>query len=108
MDLFPPRSQVLRLIWIDAAADEAVLLNRGWIANILRVSIQQASLDLSLFRRLFPGRLIYDGRRKGYLAVPGTAPVFGDWQRRAVTEAVNAMELAEDAIELALQRAEAA
>lgn len=58
-----------RLFWEDG-------INRADIMERFGVSVPQASKDLSLYEEKAPGNLVYDKRRKRYLASPGFKPVF--------------------------------
>jgi predicted DNA-binding transcriptional regulator YafY len=51
-------------------------INRSDIMERFGVSVPQASKDLSLYEEKAPGNLVYDKRRKRYLAAPGFKPVF--------------------------------
>jgi predicted DNA-binding transcriptional regulator YafY len=51
-------------------------INRADIMERFGVSVPQASKDLSLYEEKAPGNLVYDKRRKRYLAAPGLKPVF--------------------------------
>jgi predicted DNA-binding transcriptional regulator YafY len=51
-------------------------INRAEIMEQFGVSVPQASKDLSLYEEKAPGNLVYDKRRKRYLAAPGFKPVF--------------------------------
>jgi len=69
------RGQVLRLIWIDAYIEAGkYLLQREHIMLAFDISVAQATLDLRAFLNLFPARIVYDKRKKGYMAGTATAP----------------------------------
>src|SRR5262249_8245882 len=51
-------------------------INRADIMKRFGVSVPQASKDLSLYEKKAPGNLVYDKRRKRYLAASSFKPVF--------------------------------
>jgi predicted DNA-binding transcriptional regulator YafY len=51
-------------------------INRADIMERFGVSVPQASKDLSLYEETAPGNLVYDRKRKRYLAAGGFKPVF--------------------------------
>jgi hypothetical protein len=89
-----PFAQVMRLVWIDWALDRAMALNRTQICAAFGVSIPTASADLQEFARRFPGRMIYDRSIKGYLR-GAEGQVYPGWVRVAVSDAVEAVDVAQ-------------
>lgn len=55
-----------RMVWIDEASAIYGFINREHIQKKFGLSVQQASLDISLFNRLFPDTLTYDRKAKRY------------------------------------------
>lgn len=51
-------------------------INRADIMDRFRISMPQASKDLSLYESMAPGNLIYDGSAKRYFAAPTFKPQF--------------------------------
>lgn len=114
------RAQILRLIMIDALAEQmpaGAPFRRAMLCEAFGISVPQASLDLACFQRLFPDRLKYDPRKKGYLARPGSTPAFpaetraalgGLWPHIAAAEAtIAAAEEARNARQAALSQIDA-
>lgn len=56
-----------RLEWIDEISEIYGFINREHICKKFGISIPQASLDLTDFNKIFPGRLQYDRSAKIYL-----------------------------------------
>lgn len=85
-------AQIMRLIWIDMfVANGDSQLQREHIRVAFDISILQASIDIKRFISLFPGRLVYDKSRKGYLVAPGSKPAFDDASHSAVALACSAV-----------------
>ena len=60
-------AQRIRVLWIDAMAARGFGLNRADVERAFRITHAQASLDLRLYRRLFPGCVEYDRNLKRYV-----------------------------------------
>lgn len=113
-------AQILRLIMIDTLAEQmpaGAPFRRAMIRDAFGISVSQAAHDLACFQGLFPDRLEYDPRKKGYLARPGSTPAFpaetraalgGLWPHIAAAEAtIAAAEEARNARQAALSQIDA-
>lgn len=94
MSAFPdtPFAQVVRLMWIDDFIDEEGSIQRADIALAFRMSIPQASHDLSLYRKLNPRRIAYDPSPRSYVMIEGSHPLFTRSHRKAAAEIVEAVK----------------
>ena len=98
------RGQGLRLIWIDAFVEEKqFVMRRAHIELAFDISTPQASLDLRLFMRLFPGRLVYDKSEKGYRADAAVQSPFTADERAAALLAGAAAARAHARIDAAME-----
>ncbi|MBN2760034.1 MAG: hypothetical protein JXQ79_06015 [Rhodobacteraceae bacterium] len=84
-------AQVVRLMWIDDLIDNEGQINRGDVARGFRISVQQASHDLALYRELNPRRIGYDRSNKIYTQIEGSKPLFTAGHRLAAFEIVEAV-----------------
>jgi hypothetical protein len=64
-------AQEQRLNWIREMIHVYGYVNREHIMRKFRVSIPQASSDLSLFNRQYPGEIEYSARGKSYVDAGG-------------------------------------
>ena len=65
-----------RLQFIDFRLFWEGKINRGDIVDLFKISVPQASKDLSLYESLSPGNMEYDGSEKRYLATVKFKPRF--------------------------------
>lgn len=71
-------SQERRLRFIEFRLFWEGAINRGDIMAAFDVSVPQASKDLSLYRELAPGNLVYDPSEKRYFAGDDPRPIYGE------------------------------
>lgn len=65
-----------RLRWLEDRICWVGELNRSDLIAKFGISPQQASLDITLYRKIAPGNLMYDGQKKVYLPAIGLTRVF--------------------------------
>lgn len=65
--------QDYRLTWIAETLRVFGHINRGHLMRKFGISKPQASYDLGLFDRTYPGNMVYDKSLKCYRAVPGSS-----------------------------------
>ncbi len=85
-------AQILRLIWIDGVLEEDGEINRADITRAFRVSIPQASADLSAYRRRHPGHIYYDTSAKCWRRIEGHAALYSRAIHEAANDAVRAVD----------------
>lgn len=90
----PCFSSLMRLIWIDAFLADGHDLNRSDLMQAFGISLPQAALDLSEFRRRWPWRARYDASRKCYRAGPHVRAIFPADLRLQVLSAASAVKRA--------------
>lgn len=83
-----PFAVIVRLMWIDGVIDNDGEINRCEIRQAFGISAPQASLDLRRYMELNPGRIAYDVRRKRYVQVEGSRPLYKSAQQEAAAEMV--------------------
>ena len=83
--------QTMRLIWIDAVLDEDGEINRTDIMRAFGVSVAQASVDLSAYRRRHQGHLYYDTSAKCWRRFEGRTPLYSREIHEAAISAVRAV-----------------
>jgi hypothetical protein len=69
-------SQERRLQFIDFRLQWDGRINRRDVTEFFKISVPQASADLSRYGDLGPGNLRYDGSSRTYVATPDFAPLF--------------------------------
>lgn len=74
----PRWSQERRLRFIEFRLFWEGAINRGDIMAAFDVSVPQASKDLSLYREMAPGNLVYDPSERRYFAGADPKPIFGE------------------------------
>lgn len=70
--------QARRLEFIDSRLRWLGRINRKEITEFFKISVPQASLDLSEYQALAPGNVVYDRTEKAYLASTEFRPVLTD------------------------------
>lgn len=69
-------SQERRLQFIDFRLQWERRINRRDLMEFFKISVPQASADISTYAKLAPHNLSYDTSSRTYLATPGFAPIF--------------------------------
>ncbi|AKG94542.1 hypothetical protein Shpa_31 [Paracoccus phage Shpa] len=94
------RAQIMRLIWIDAFVEAGEFpFRREHLRLAFDISGAQAAVDTRTFRSMFPARLVYSPKQKGYLAAPGSRSAFFPHEHSAVFVACSAAAAAHKRLE---------
>lgn len=81
-----PVAVQMRLAFIDEHLERTGHINRSHLIEAFRISLPQASHDMTSFRRLFSKRTWYDLSAKQYCRRPKVGPGFSREERRAAFE----------------------